>query len=248
MTDTKDPYFRLADLYDSEADTEELARIYIQWRQHLLEAIHRHRISVKIFVDLACGTGNTIIPWEKSTDWTLIGVDRSPSMLRIARKKSKKVRWMRQDLRQLSLDIKADAATCHFDALNHILSARELSAVFARIAGILNPGGLFQFDLSTDFFFRWLHGREKLFTVGKHYFVATNNYDAGKRIVTFRQLWFVRKGEVYKRRIVRVQEAAYTQAQVRDMLRKAGFRIVEKSPNIKIEGKVARLLYLVQKI
>jgi len=247
LTYAKDPYANLADLYDSEANTVELKNIYEQWRRHLLDAIARFRIPVNIFVDLACGTGNSIIPLEKLTDWTLIGVDRSKSMLREARKKSRKVRWVCQDLRRLNLGIQADAATCHFDALNHILSARDLKDVFARIAGTLKKGALFQFDLSTDFFFRWLNGREKLYTVGKNYFVSTNCYDARKRIVTFRQLWFVKKGKAYERRDIRVREAAYTQAQVRDMLRTSGFRIVEKSPNIRIEGKVARLLYLVQK-
>ncbi len=244
----EDPYSKLADLYDSYAGFRDIQKLYAEWRHHLLNAIRQYRIPVRVFVDLACGTGNSTIPWLKQKGWTVIGVDRSRSMLREARKKTGKVRWICQDLRELNLETKADVATCHFDAINHILNARELQKVFRGISGIMNRGGLFQFDLSTDFFFRWLNGRDKLFRVGKNYFMASNAYESKKRIVTFYQYWFVRDGNVYKKRRIRVQEAAYTQTQIRDMLKKARFRIVKRVPAIKIEKMTARHLYLVQRI
>jgi hypothetical protein len=62
-------------------------------------------------------------------------------MLREAREKSRSVHWICQDLKQLRLDEKADAATCHFDALNLILNARELQTVFSKTSKILNKTG-----------------------------------------------------------------------------------------------------------
>jgi len=247
MDAVKDPYANLADLYDSMANNEEIDRFRSRWRDRLLSAIQQYRIPVKVLVDLACGTGSTAIPWTKQKDWMVIGVDRSASMLRQARKKSKRVRWLRQDIRKLSMDVKADVVTCHFDALNHILSAAELQKVFTGAARALNKGGLFQFDLNTDFWFRWLSVREKLGRFGKNYCMSTNAYDAGKRIATFNQLWFVKKGNVYKKREIRVQEAAYTRSQVRSMLRQAGFGTVKIFADVKLEGKTARLLYLARK-
>jgi ubiquinone/menaquinone biosynthesis C-methylase UbiE len=242
-----DPYADLAGLYDSMANTEEICRYYSRWRSRLLSAIQQYRIPVRVLVDLACGTGNTAIPWVKQKGWTVIGVDRSPSMLREARKKSKRVRWIRQDIAKLSLDVKADVVTCHFDALNHILNAAELQKVFSGTARALNKGGLFQFDLSTDFWLRWLSVHEKLGRFGRNYCMSTNTYDAGKRIATFNQLWFVKQGNAYRKREIKVQEAAYTRGQVRSMLRKAGFGTVKISPDVKIDGKTARLLYLARK-
>ncbi len=75
-------------------------------------------------------------------------------MLRQARKKSDRVRWYCQDIRKLRLEERAEAATCHFDALNHILSPEELQQVFHRVAGILDPRGSFLFDISTEHWFR----------------------------------------------------------------------------------------------
>ena len=248
MTAAKDPYTHLAGLYDSMANSEEIRRLYIKWRENLLDAIRQYQIPVRVLVDLACGTGNTAIPWAEQKGWIVIGVDCSPTMLREARKKSKRVRWIRQDIRKLKLSVQADAVTCHFDALNHLLSAAELQNVFAGVGGILNKGGLFQFDLSTDFWLRWLDGRDKLGRFGRNYCVSTNTYDAGNRIATFNQLWFVKHGSVYKKHEIKVQEAAYTRSQVLGMLKKAGFSIAQISPAIKIGGKTARLLYLARKV
>ncbi len=247
MTAARDPYANLADLYDSMANDEEIQRFRSRWRDRLLSAIQQYRTPVKVLVDLACGTGSTAIPWTKQKNWIVIGVDRSRAMLREARKKSKRVRWIRQDIRKLNLDVKADVVTCHFDALNHILSASELQKVFTGVAGVLNKGGLFQFDLSTDFWLLWLSVREKLGRFGKNYCMSTNAYDAENRIATFNQLWFVKHGNVYKKREIRVQEAAYTRSQIRSMLRKAEFSTVKISPDVRIEGKTARLLYLARK-
>ena len=247
MTAARDAYANLADLYDSLAKSKDIRLFYSRWRDHLLSAIRQYRIPVRVLVDLACGTGNTAIPWTEQKGWTVIGVDRSRPMLREARKKSKRVRWICRDLTNLHLDIKADAVTCHFDALNHILRAVELQKAFIGVAGILNKGGLFQFDLNTDFWFRWLSDREKLLRIGKNYLMACNAYDTGKRVATFNQLWFVKHGNEYKKREIRVQEAAYTRNQIRSMLKKAGLSIIKISPDLKVEGKTARLLFLARK-
>ena len=243
-----DPYANLADLFDSECDNDDVRTFYSEWRNHLLDAIRQYKVPVRVLADLACGTGNTTIPWTKQKGWTVIGVDRSRPMLREARKKSRRVRWIHQDLRDLHLTEKADVATCHFDAINHILKSRELQAVFKKISRILNKGGLFQFDMNTDFWFRWLSVHEKLFRIGRNYMMATNEYDADQRIATFHQIWFVRHGSTYKKREVRVQEAAYTRSEIRGMLREAGFTPLEISVSRKLEGKTIRLLYLVRKV
>lgn len=247
MSSNHDPYANLADLYDSMAQSNASQQFYSMWRNSLQDAIRQYKNPVRVLVDLACGTGNTTIPWTKNRGWTLIGVDCSLAMLREARKKSNRVRWICQDLRELHLDLKADVATCHFDSLNHILGGGDLQKVFTKVARILNKSGLFQFDLSTDFLFIWLNVHEKLFRVGPNYFMAYNKYDSKKRIVTFHQLWFVRSGHIYKKREICVQEAAYTETEVRSMLKKVGLRPLKISVCHKLEGKPARLLYLVQK-
>jgi hypothetical protein len=101
--------------------------------------------------------------------------------------------------------------------------------------------------MSTEHLFRWLSVHEKLFRVGPNYLVAYNEYDPKHRIVTFHQVWFIQKGRMYKQREVKVQERAYTTAEIRGMIKKAGLRLLELRIQRKLEGKPVRMLYLVEK-
>ncbi len=153
MMKANDPYANLADLYDSFAADNSLRAFYREWKDSLLAAVQQYEVRVRVMVDLACGTGNTTVPWTRQRGWIVVGVDSSAAMLHEARKKSRRVRWYWQDLRKLDLEERADVMTCHFDALNHILDPQDLQQVFVNVAHLLNEGGLFQFDLNTESWF-----------------------------------------------------------------------------------------------
>jgi len=238
-----DQYARFGRLYDQMAADPGLQAFYREWRRSLLDAAREHRVVIRVLVDLACGTGNTAIPWTRRRDWSVIGVDASLAMLHEARKKSRAVRWYRQDVTRLRLTERADAVTCHFDALNHILDPHSLQRAFVNVAGILRDGGLFLFDLNTGNMLRWLAGREKLFRVGRNAFVATNEFDPTRGIATFHLTWFVATGRRFRKQEVTVRERAYPDAEVRRMLRAAGLRVASVKTQREIEGRPARLLY-----
>src|SRR5512140_925317 len=126
----RDPYRQLAPRYDLMASDPGIQAIYRDFRRALTTAAAEHRMRPRVIVDLACGTGNTTIPWAGARGRAVIGVDASDAMLRVARRKSRRVLWVRQDLTSLALDVTADVATCHFDALNHILDSKDLQRVF----------------------------------------------------------------------------------------------------------------------
>lgn len=237
-----DQYSGFARLYDQLAAAPGLKLLYSEWRRYLLEAAQEHRVVIRVLVDLACGTGNTAIPWARRRDWRVIGVDSSPAMLREARKKPSAVRWYRQDVTHLRLTERADAVTCHGDALNHILDTHSLRRAFVNVANILRDGGLFLFDLNTGNWLRWAVRREKG-RVGRHAFVATNEFDPKRDIATFRQTWFVAKGRLLRKQKVTVRERAYPDAEVRRMLRAAGLRVASVKTQREVEGRPARLLY-----
>ncbi len=247
MVRAGDPYADLADLYDSMTHDSSLQALYREWRDSLLHAIKQYKVKVRVIADLACGTGNTTVPWTRRHGWTVVGVDRSAAMLREAQKKSSRVRWYCQDMRNLHLEERADVVTCHFDALSHILAPQDLQQIFINVAQILNKGGLFQFDLNTEHWFRWLSAHEKSFRLGANYLTARNEYDSRRRLATFHQVWFVQKGHMYEKREVKVQERAYTAAEIRRMIIKARLRLLKMEIQRKLEGKPIRILYLVEK-
>jgi SAM-dependent methyltransferase len=240
----RDPYARLAPYFDEMARDPALQAFYAEWRGALLEAVRERGLRVRALVDLACGTGNSTVPWTRHRSWTVVGVDRSEAMLRRARAKSARVRWYRQDMTRLRIPERADLVTCHFDALNHVLDPADLERVFANVAATLRVGGLFQFDLNTAQMLRWLGGREKLFRVGRHVFTASNEFDARTGIATFHQVWFVRTGRLYERRDVTVRERAYEDRDLRAMLRRAGLRLLKVTVQRRIGNAPSRKLYL----
>jgi SAM-dependent methyltransferase len=154
------------------------------------------------------------------------------------------VRWCRQDLRRLRLPERADVVTCHFDALNHVLREGDLQRVFDRVARVLVPGGLFQFDLNTRRMLRWLGGRQKLLRAGPHWYVADNDFDPSTGVATFRQHWFVAQGRLYRRMEITVRERAYDDRTLRRQLRRAGLALVRVWCQRGVQGRPARKVYL----
>jgi SAM-dependent methyltransferase len=141
MAERRDPYRDVADVYDEMAADPEVQKFYQYWRKLLLQTVSKRKLKVRTLVDLMCGTGNSTIPWTRRVGWSVIGVDGSPAMLRHARKKSERVRWYCQDIRKLRLKVRAEAATCHFDALNHILLPEELQQVLIALPAFSNRAG-----------------------------------------------------------------------------------------------------------
>ncbi|HQQ76010.1 MAG TPA: class I SAM-dependent methyltransferase [Thermoanaerobaculia bacterium] len=240
----RDPYVPLAPRYDRMAADPGIQAIYREFRRALTTAAAAHRLRPRVIVDLACGTGNTAIPWAGARGRTVIGVDVSEAMLRVARRKSRRVRWVRQDLTRLSLDVTADVATCHFDALNHILDAKDVQRIFANTARLLRPGGLFLFDLTTRSWLEWLSTSEKLFEAGPDVFMATNAFDRKTGIATFNQLWFVKQGRLYRKILVTVKERSFEDAEVRRMLRVSGLRLETIRVIQRMKGRPVRKLYV----
>jgi ubiquinone/menaquinone biosynthesis C-methylase UbiE len=240
----RDAYAELAPYYDELAKDPAIDTFYREWRRSLCAAMAEHGVRPRVLVDLACGTGNSTVPWARRRGLRVVGVDRSEAMLRVARKKSSAVRWRRQDLRALSLAERADVVTCHFDALNHVLGEAELQRVFDGVARVLREGGLFQFDLNTRHMLRWLGGRQKLLRAGRHWYVADNAFDPSTDVATFRQVWFVAHGRLYRRMEVTVRERAYDDREVRRMLRRAGMDLVDVRAQRTVAGRPGRKVYL----
>jgi ubiquinone/menaquinone biosynthesis C-methylase UbiE len=191
--------------------------------------------------------GNTTLPWTKIRRCKVIGVDASSAMLKEAKKKSKRIKWYKQDLKNLKIKEKADVVTCHFGAINHFLRKKDLQKVFKNVSKILKRGALFQFDLNTEQWFKYLSAHEKYFKIDKHYFISKNEYDSRNKIITFNQLWFMKKRRLYEKREVEIRERAYTKTEIECLLKKAGLKLLSAVPLGDLKGKPLYILYLARK-
>jgi hypothetical protein len=124
------------------------------------------------------------------------------------------------------------------------LGESDLLRVFVGVARVLRERGLFQFDLNTGHMLRWLAGREKLFRVGPHLFIASNAFDTATGIATFHQTWFVRQARLYRKLDVVVRERAFDERTLRRTLRRAGLRLVHAETQRAVQGRPTRKVYL----
>jgi SAM-dependent methyltransferase len=124
---------------------------YGQWAAYIHALFARFAPAATRIVDLACGTGNASFALHR-LGYEVTGVDRSEAMLQVAREKSAgtNVEFVQQDLRQLGGLGPFDAATCLYDSVNYLLAPADIDAALRGAQGIVQPGGLFVFDICTE--------------------------------------------------------------------------------------------------
>src|SRR2546427_11878527 len=91
-------------------------------------------------LDVACGTGNHIAYLKQH--YSVEGLDFSPEMLSIARRKHPDVVFHRGDMTSFKLNTQFDIITCLFSAIGHVKTKIRMRKALRTMAGHLQPGGL----------------------------------------------------------------------------------------------------------
>lgn len=137
--------------YDSFApyyDAFTAASDYESWTARVLELAARRGWRGHTVLDLACGTGNSFLPFLRR-GFDVTGCDASRAMLAEAARKAPEARLIHADIRDLTMVGRFDLVTCFDDSLNYLLDSEELAAALCSIAANLGQGGLAIFDLNT---------------------------------------------------------------------------------------------------
>jgi SAM-dependent methyltransferase len=145
---SRGPYGRFARYYDAiyhelvdyDGDVDFLEAVFQRYR----------RQHPKTILDLGCGTGNHDLPLARR-GYDVSGVDQSPGMLALARKKTSQVRglrprFIRADMRRFRLDQTFDAAICMFGAIGYLLTPTDVIRCLHSVRTHLSPRGLFVFE------------------------------------------------------------------------------------------------------
>lgn len=92
-------------------------------------------------LDLACGSGRHTAPLSRA-GYAVIGLDRSPTLIRKARRRRGDFRLIRGDMRAIPLpDGTVDAVTSMFSSVGYFDDEYDNYRVFAEAARVLRPGG-----------------------------------------------------------------------------------------------------------
>ena len=112
-------------------------------------------------LDVACGTGNHISFLKRR--FLVEGIDSSPDMLRVARKKHPDVVFHRGDMSNFNLQSRYDAITCLFSAIGHLRTRKRMKQAVQNMAAHLRPGGVLIIE-------PWITPHDfKIGTVGPHF-------------------------------------------------------------------------------
>lgn len=131
---------------------------YDEWAGYLHDLLIEYGITDGILLELGCGTGSMTARMAE-LGYDMIGIDQSEEMLELARQKCpSQVLFLQQDMRQMELYGTVAAIYCVCDGMNYLLEPQDLKEVFVKANNYLDPGGIFVFDLKTDYFYREILG------------------------------------------------------------------------------------------
>jgi len=200
------------------------------WRRLALRAKGR-------VLELGCGTGRVSLPLARA-GVSLVGIDRSPSMLARAVRRARALRHRRNALTFVRGDVRAlpfahqqfSAVLAPYGVLQSLLDDDDLVATLESVRHVLVRGGTFGIDLVPDVP-NWreydnrvqLRGRK---AGGAHLtLIESVRQDRERRLTRFKQRYVERRG---KHRVEHQFELAFRTLSVPEMvqrLERTGFRV-----------------------
>ena len=190
------------------------------------EILKREGIRPRTAVDLACGTGS-VTELLARDGLSVTGVDLSEDMLTVAASKTACMenapRFLRQALQALWLPKGVDLAVCALDSLDYVTDPEDCREAIRRVYRVLNPGGIFIFDVNTPEKLRAMDGQVFLDEDDDVYCVWRGEFDEKTNICSYGMDLFQRRGGLWSRSFEEHREYAYSEAQLRGYLKEAGF-------------------------
>lgn len=226
-------YGEFAALYDrlmSDVD-------YEAWAGYLDRLLSEHlpgrtdAQSQPTLIDCACGTGTMTIALAKR-GYSLIGMDRSPDMLRIAQQKALaaglRIPFVQRDMQQIAAHRPVDAVTACCDGVNYLTKPQEVRAFFDAVANALKPEGLLLFDVSSAYKLEHVLGGHTFGEAESDLaYLWCNNFDCDTRLVQMDLTFFVRETgkDTYRRFEETHMQRAHTREEIARWLSESGFAL-----------------------
>jgi len=135
------------------ADYDPHAADYDLWAADMVEDVQWYislaRDAAEPVVELAVGSGRVAIPIARETGKRVIGIDRSPAMLAVARARAVglPIELREGDMRELELEEPVDLIICPFRSLMHVRTWADKRQLFEHVAAALRPGGRFAWNV-----------------------------------------------------------------------------------------------------
>ena len=223
-------YTGFAQVYDLFMDNVP----YGQWSEYVISLLKEYGVEDGLVLELGCGTGK-MARRLAAAGYDMIGIDNSEEMLQVAKEAESlgaggqpDILYLLQDMREFELygTVRAVVSVC--DSINYILEEEELGKVFGLVNNYLDPGGIFIFDLNTQYKYREVLG-EAVFCENREEgsFIWENFYDEERRLNQYDLTLFIQEeGKRYRKYEETHLQRGYGELQVKALLEQAGMEFV----------------------
>lgn len=205
---------------------------YGEWVDYLGQIYSKYGHTPKLVLDLGCGTGNvTNIMARKGID--MIGIDISEDMLGIAKQKAYNdkldILYLNQDMREFELYGTVDSVISICDSINYLLDEQDILQTFKLVNNYLDPGGLYIFDMNTEYKYREVLGDNNYTEVlDDSAYIWENYYDEDDRINEYSMTFFIETEDGFYRKYEENHfQKAYSIPCIKDLIQKAGLEFID---------------------
>lgn len=245
-------YTSFAQLYDMFMDNV----AYEEWGVFLHQLLEKYGIDNGAVLELGCGTG-TMTEILARMGYDMIGLDCSEEMLTEAADKKLSsglpILYLHQDMREFELNGTVRAVVSVCDSLNYIIEPGELRDVFALVHRYLEDGGVFIFDINTEYLYREILGEQ---TIAENRdegsFIWENYYDEASRINEYELTLFIKAEQEYYRRHQEMHyQRAYTLTEMNELLESVGlhiYQVFDQYTNIPAHERSERICVVAGKV
>ena len=215
--------------------------------------------NVKTVLDLSCGTGSQVF-WLRKCGFQIIGADINAKMLKIAKEKAKQekldLRFIKGDMRTQQVG-EFDAVITIFNSVGH-LTKTDFEKALRNVHGNLKKDGFYIFDIAnlnyfltgnniTDLTVDWLTTTDD--TQFRDIQYGTITFDGILALYTISIVQKNSENPKIAKSLKTLQ--IYTASQLKELLNKNGFKVIEQSAidgSRLVEDRTDRIFTIAQKL
>ena len=220
-------YGEFAKVYDMFMDNVD----YEAWCSYLTERLKEYKINNGLVLELGCGTG-TMTEMLAEAGYDMIGVYNSEEMLAEAMEKRVEsghdILYLLQDMQEFELygTVRAIISVC--DCMNYLTEEEDFLQVLKLANNYLDPGGIFIFDVNTDYKYREVIGDS---TIAENRedssFIWENSFDPETGMNVYElTLFLLREDGLYEKEEEIHYQRAYTVDAIRRMIADSGMELL----------------------
>ncbi len=210
---------------------------YSAWVDFVEQIMQKNSLDASMILELGCGTGSFGIEMAKK-GYEMICLDLSSDMLDRAASKAKQagtdILFLNQDMSNFELYGTVDAIVCLLDSFNYLTKTEQVSKMLKLVHNYLNPGGLFIFDINTQYKFENTLSNNVFYDIGEDIaYVWENEYKPKTKKARFDLTFFVKEGDLYKRFDETHFERAYAHEEIIEFIEKSGLKYLNVYDDLK---------------